>query len=171
MGLRLFQRERRSLFGEILDWMLTPLLLLWPISLTLTWLVAQNIAGKPFDRALEYNVQALSKLLVVRNDKVQVNLTAPAREILRADDTDLVYYQVVGTQGEHLGGEHDLPLPPDEEKPVSGEVRLREDVIQGEAVRVAYTWITMDVKGVTPASRLSDPPESRCRPPGLPRQK
>jgi two-component system sensor histidine kinase TctE len=32
-------------------------------------------------------------------------------------------------------------------------VRLREDVIQGEAVRVAYTWITMDVKGVTPAPR------------------
>src|SRR5512133_1557630 len=96
--------------------MLTPLLLLWPISLTLTWLVAQNIAGKPFDRALEYNVQALSKLLVVRNDKVQFNLTAPAREILRADDTDLVYYQVVGMHGEHLGGEHDLPLPPPEEK-------------------------------------------------------
>ena len=36
MALRLFQRERRSLFGEILDWMLTPLLLLWPISLALT---------------------------------------------------------------------------------------------------------------------------------------
>ncbi|MDO8720535.1 MAG: sensor histidine kinase N-terminal domain-containing protein [Polaromonas sp.] len=133
--------------------MLTPLLLLWPISLTLTWLVAQNIAGKPFDRALEYNVQALSKLLVVKNDKVQFNLTAPAREILRADDTDLVYYQVVGMHGEHLGGEHDLPLPPPEEKkPINGEVRLREDVIQGEAVRVAYTWITMDVKGATPAS-------------------
>jgi two-component system sensor histidine kinase TctE len=153
LGLRLFQRERRSLFGEILDWMLTPLLLLWPISLTLTWLVAQNIAGKPFDRALEYNVQALSKLLVVKNDKVQFNLTAPAREILRADDTDLVYYQVIGMQGEHLGGEHDLPPPPDEKKPTNGEVRLREDVILGEPVRVAYTWITMDVNGVTPASR------------------
>jgi two-component system sensor histidine kinase TctE len=153
LGLRLFQRQRRSLFGEILDWMLTPLLLLWPISLTLTWLVAQNIAGKPFDRALEYNVQALSKLLVVKNDKVQFNLTAPAREILRADDTDLVYYQVIGMQGEHLGGEHDLPPPPDEKKPTNGEVRLREDVILGEPVRVAYTWITMDVNGVTPASR------------------
>jgi len=29
--MRIFQREQRSLFGEILDWMLTPLLLLWPI--------------------------------------------------------------------------------------------------------------------------------------------
>ncbi|MDB5965015.1 MAG: periplasmic sensor signal transduction histidine kinase [Polaromonas sp.] len=147
MALRLFQRERRSLFGEILDWMLTPLLLLWPISLALTWLVAQNIAGKPFDRALEYNVQALAKLVVVKNNQVQFNLTGPAREILRADDTDLVYYQVIGTRGEYLSGEHDLPLPPDEDKGAENEVRLREDVIQGEDVRVAYTWIRVDVKG------------------------
>ena len=146
MALRLFQRERRSLFGEILDWMLTPLLLLWPISLALTWLVAQNIAGKPFDRALEYNVQALSKLVVVKNNQVQFNLTGPAREILRADDTDLVYYQVLGTRGEYLGGEHDLPLPADDDKGMDGEVRLREDKIQGEDVRVAYTWIKVDVK-------------------------
>ena len=63
--MKIFQREQRSLFGEILDWMLTPLLLLWPISLALTWLVAQGIANKPFDRALEYNVQALVQLVVV----------------------------------------------------------------------------------------------------------
>ncbi len=150
MALRLFQRERRSLFGEILDWMLTPLLLLWPISMALTWLVAQNIAGKPFDRALEYNVQALAKLLVVKNNQVQFNLTAPAREILRADDTDLIYYQVMGTRGEFLSGEHDLPAPPDEERPNDAEVRLREDLIHGEEVRVAYTWITVDVKGTVP---------------------
>ena len=41
----IFKREQRSLFGEILDWMLTPLLLLWPASLALTWLVAK----KPID--------------------------------------------------------------------------------------------------------------------------
>ena len=154
MALRLFQRDRRSLFGEILDWMLTPLLLLWPISMALTWLVAQNIAGKPFDRALEYNVQALAKLLVVKNNRVQFNLTAPAREILRADDTDQIYYQVMGTRGEFLSGQADLPAPPDdEEKPYDGEVRLREDVIQGGDVRVAYTWIRVDVRDTVPPAQ------------------
>ena len=146
MAIRIFQRERRSLFGEILDWMLTPLLLLWPISLALTWLVAQDIAGKPFDRALEFNVQALAKFVMVKNNQVQFNLTGPAREILRADDTDLVYYQVRGARGEYLAGEHDLPAPPDDEKAVDGEVRLREDKINGEDVRVAHTWIRVDVK-------------------------
>ena len=146
MAIRIFQRERRSLFGEILDWMLTPLLLLWPISLVLTWLVAQNIAGKPFDRALEYNVQALSKLVVVKDNVVQFNLTGPAREILRADDTDQVYYQVIGTRGETLSGERDLPLPLDDDRLQDSDVRLREDQIKGEDVRVAYTWIKVDDK-------------------------
>jgi two-component system sensor histidine kinase TctE len=149
--LKIFQRGKRSLFGEILDWMLTPLLLLWPISLALTWLVAQNIAGRPFDRALEYNVQALSKLVVVRNQQMFFSLPAPAREILRADDSDLVYYQVLGTRGEFLSGEQDLPLPPPaEQKPVNGEVRLREDVMRGEDVRVAYTWVDVDVPNGEP---------------------
>ena len=150
MALRIFQRERRSLFGEILDWMLTPLLLLWPISLALTWLVAQNIAGKPFDRALEYNVHALAKLIVVKNRQVQFNLTAPAREILRADDTDLVFYQVLGARGEFISGEQDLPLPADEEMGFEGEVRLREETMQGQEVRVAYTWIKVDAPGGRP---------------------
>ena len=127
--------------------MLTPLLLLWPISLALTWLVAQNIAGKPFDRALEFNVQALSKFVVVKNGQAQFNLTGPAREILRADDTDLVYYQVRGARGELLGGEQDLPTPVEDDKPVNGEVRLREDKINGEDVRVAHTWIRVDSSG------------------------
>ena len=144
MAIRIFQRERRSLFGEILDWMLTPLLLLWPISLALTWLVAQNIAGKPFDRALEFNVQALAKFVVIKNNQAQFNLTGPAREILRADDTDLVYYQVRGVRGELLGGEQDLPTPIEDDKAASGEVRLREDKINGEDVRVAHTWIRVD---------------------------
>jgi hypothetical protein len=44
--------RQRSLFGEILDWMLAPLLLLWPMSVALTWLVAQSIANRPYDREL-----------------------------------------------------------------------------------------------------------------------
>jgi two-component system sensor histidine kinase TctE len=149
--LKFFQREQRSLFGEILDWMLTPLLLLWPISLVLTWLVAEGIAGRPFDRALEYNVQALAQL--VRSDglRVEFNLPAPAREILRADDIDLIYYQVLGSRGEFLSGERDLPLPVEEERETSGEVMLRDDVIKGTPVRVAYLWIQLEAPGTTPA--------------------
>src|SRR3954471_10129273 len=148
--MKLFQREQRSLFGEILDWMLTPLLLLWPVSLVLTWLVAQSIAGRPFDRALEYNVQALAQLVIVQNQRVVFNLPQPARELLRADDSDNVYYQVLGAQHEFLSGERDFPHPPEDEVPVVGDVRLRNDEMRGLDVRVAYTWVRVDLPNSQP---------------------
>ena len=149
--MKIFQREQRSLFGEILDWMLTPLLLLWPVSLVLTWLVAQGIAGKPFDRALEYNVGALAQLVTVNHNKAQFVLPLPARELLRADDSDAVYYQVLGTAGEYLSGEKGLPQPSEEEKAIPGEVRMRDDEFRGESIKVAYTWVKLDVPDSKPA--------------------
>ncbi len=143
----IFKREQRSLFGEILDWMLTPLLLLWPASLALTWLVAQNIADKPFDRALEYNVQALAQLVVVKNGQTQFNLPQPARELLRADDVDQIYYQVIGLQGELVSGEKEVPAPPETIKTSVWEVRLRDEEIRGLPVRVAAIWIQSDLPG------------------------
>jgi two-component system sensor histidine kinase TctE len=148
--LKIFQREQHSLFGEILDWMLTPLLLLWPVSLALTWLVAQNIAGRPFDRGLEYNVQALAQLVKSDTQRVYFNLPQPAREILRADDADLIYYQVLGARGEFISGEHDFPKPSYEIKVVPGEVHLRDDEMRGNDVRVAYTWVSVDIPGSKP---------------------
>jgi two-component system sensor histidine kinase TctE len=149
--VKIFQREQRSLFGEILDWMLTPLLLLWPVSLVLTWLVAQGIAGKPFDRALEYNVGALAQLITVNKNQAQFVLPLPARELLRADDADTVYYQVMGVQGEFLSGEKDLPLPPEEEKLAPGEVRMRDADFRGVSLKVAYTWVKLDIADSKPA--------------------
>ena len=139
--MKLFQRGQRSLFGEILDWMLTPLLLLVPVSIGLTWLVAQGIANAPFDRALEYNVQTLAKLVTVQGDHVLFNLPQPAREILRADDTDHVYYQVLTSSGESLGGDHDIPPPPEDESATIGSVHMRDAEMRGATVRVAYTWV------------------------------
>ena len=149
--MNIFHQEQRSLFGEILDWMLTPMLLLWPISLVLTWLVAQSIAGKPFDRALEYNAGALAQLVSVSNNRVQFNLPLPARELLRADDSDTVYYQVLGAQGEFLSGERDLPLPADDEKAFFGEVRLRDAEVHGVDVKIAYTWVKLALPDARPA--------------------
>ncbi|MBP7605902.1 MAG: sensor histidine kinase N-terminal domain-containing protein [Giesbergeria sp.] len=139
--MKIFQREQRSLFGEILDWMLTPLLLLWPISLALTWLVAQGIANKPFDRALEYNAQALAQLVTVHRGQAQFNLPQPASELLRADDSDSVYYQVIGPHGEFLAGERALPPPPEGVQPVTGEVHLRDAELRGIAIRMASIWV------------------------------
>ena len=75
-AMQIFHREQRSLFGEILDWMLIPMLLMWPASLALTWLVAQNIADKPFDRTLVANVRTLARLVKWQDGQVQFFLPA-----------------------------------------------------------------------------------------------
>lgn len=143
-----FKREQRSLFGEILDWMLTPLLLVWPISLVLTWLVAQSIADKPFDRALEYNAQALAQLVtLLPGEKVQFNLPQQARELLRADDADQIYYQVLGLHGELISGDKDIPPPSLATRTNFGEIFLRDEEIRGLKVRVASTWVDLGPAG------------------------
>lgn len=145
--MKVFQSEQRSLFGEILDWMLTPILLLWPLSLVLTWLVAQNIAGKPFDRALEYNAGVLAQYIKVQQGQVRFSLPQPARELLRAEDSDTVYFQVLGPQGQVLGGDVELPPPAPDERNPAGEVRLRDVSLEGVDLKVASMWVRLDLPG------------------------
>lgn len=139
--MKLFQRAQRSLFGEILDWMLTPLLLLVPVSIGVTWLVAQGIANAPFDRALENNVQTLARLLVMQDGRIQFALPQPARDILRADDMDVVYYQVLDGRGQLLSGERDVPPPLADETTAPGTVYLHDATMRGKAVRIASLWV------------------------------
>jgi two-component system sensor histidine kinase TctE len=145
--LKVSSSEQRSLFGEILDWMLTPILLLWPLSLVLTWLVAQGIAGKPFDRALEYSTQVLAQHIAVHHDAVHFALAQPVRELMHAEDSDTVYFQVLGPQGQLLGGDPDLPAPPPDERLAVGEVRIRDVTLGGVDMKVASMWVRLDLPG------------------------
>jgi two-component system, OmpR family, sensor histidine kinase TctE len=149
-------REQRSLFGEILDWMLAPLLLLWPLSVILTWLVAQGIANKPFDRELGEMVRVLSKQIVIQPAKASGSpneavatfiLPSGASEILHTDEADTIYYQVLGLRGEFLSGDRTVPVPADEDRGPPGEVRFRDDVVNNDNVRVAYLWLDTPNRG------------------------
>lgn len=139
---------RHSLFGEILDWMLAPLLLLWPMSIAITYLVAKSIANQPFDDALEDRVTVLSQQIRTVAGRPEVQLPGSARDVLRADDVDSVYFQISGPDGAHLDGDRDLPRPRKtgeaEERSRSGAVEFRNDSIHGTPVRVAYSWVSLD---------------------------
>ena len=149
--VKLFQRSQRSLFGEILDWMLTPFLLLWPITFGLTWLVAEGIAKVPFDRGLGQSAKALAQLVQSDERTVSFHLPLSAHQILHADETDTVYYQVLGGNGELLSGEAGLPMPQDDEKLVTNELRIRDDLMAGIPVRVAYIWVRVSPRAAQPA--------------------
>ncbi len=154
--MKIFQRTQRSLFGEILDWMLTPLLLLWPLSLALTWLVAQTLANKPFDRALEHHAQTLAQLVSVAQGKVRFSLPPPAYELLRADAADTVYYQVLAPDGTLLAGDASLPQPgADAGADAVDTVWLRDDELRGADIRVAAVWVPLALPAMQGAPALA----------------
>ena len=96
-----------SLFGEILDFMLAPLLLLWPLSIGITFLVARALADAPFDRVLEDRLMGLAQQVNVTNGSLVITLPKAAREVLRSDDEDEIYFQVLHpTQKIKIGRAH-----------------------------------------------------------------
>jgi two-component system sensor histidine kinase TctE len=154
--LKPLRQEQRSLFGEILDWMLAPLLLLWPMSLGLTWVAAQAIANRPYDRELADVVRALARQTVVQTAQgrrppavTRAELERTAAALLRSDDDDRVYFQVLGRDGALLAGDAVIAVPP-AEPPAEPGVRFRDEVLAEEPVRVAYMRVAVadaDAKG------------------------
>ncbi|MFO1328773.1 MAG: sensor histidine kinase N-terminal domain-containing protein [Rubrivivax sp.] len=143
------QREQLSLFGEILDWMLAPLLLLWPMSVALTWLVAQSIANRPYDRELgeltremATHVAALADPQLAVRQRARAEMELAVARLSRGDDDERVYFQVLGQRGEFVAGDGELPVPL-ETPGSSTEVRFRDDVVRDESVRVAYLWVNV----------------------------
>ncbi len=135
--------EFNSLFGEILDWMLAPLLFLWPISIAVTHHVANQIADQPYDQALAENVGAIVRLVRISGSRVQVDFPAPARALLRADEQDALFFQVTGLHGELVAGDREIPAVEMPAKPEPGPVMFRDDDISGEEIRVAYQFLPM----------------------------
>jgi two-component system, OmpR family, sensor histidine kinase TctE len=135
-------REQRSLFGEILDWMLAPLLLLWPMSVGLTWLVAQGVANQPYDRDLGDLARVVASRVRVAQDASRVvsvpdGLSQTVADLLRGDDSGSTYYQVRGLRGQWVAGDFQLPLPT-APLPPPGELRFRDATLHDAALRVAY---------------------------------
>ncbi|MGA9395582.1 MAG: sensor histidine kinase N-terminal domain-containing protein [Azonexus sp.] len=135
--------SERSLFGEILDWMLAPLLFVWPLSIAFTHSFANNVANFPYDQALREHVTAISRQVKLVNGKPVLTLPSSTRALLRADETDNVYFHVIGREGKLLAGDRELPNP--DRKVASdalpGEIYFRDIEMNGQDVRVAYSYV------------------------------
>jgi len=136
--------EARSLFGEILDWMFAPLLLLWPMSVSLTYLVAQSIASTPYDRALIERGENLAAHVRFVQGRAHFDLSPGLIEIYGTGVGEPGTYLVADADGTLLAGDHDLPRGA-EPSPARGaydtNFSLRDDTLRGHPVRVAYAWV------------------------------
>ena len=133
--------DQRSLFGEILDWMFAPLLLLWPMSVAITFLAARALADAPFDQSLRDRAMVLGQQVLLVENQDHVALPRIAGELMRAADGETVMFQVADVRGALVAGEPDLPMPAFQDLPEPGRVKLRTDEYRGGEIRIAYTRI------------------------------
>lgn len=132
--------RQASVFGEIVDWILAPLLILWPISMALQYFLAYTIASDAYDREPRDSVVAVARQLSYADGHVAINAPAAAAAILRADDADRTFFQVRDQRNEIVGGER--ALPPVEFQPdlAPQQVYFRDDRLPGYEVRLAYMF-------------------------------
>ncbi|GAA4403628.1 sensor histidine kinase [Quisquiliibacterium transsilvanicum] len=135
-------REQRSLFGEILDWMLAPLLLLWPLSIVLTFVVARSLADAPFDRALIDHTEVIAQQVDTSGEQAATPPGTRLRDLLPAGSEEHTFFQVLSADGELLAGDANLPTPSLYDFPTPGRVQRRFDQHRGIEVRVAYTYVS-----------------------------
>lgn len=145
-----FLPHRRSLLGEILDWMLAPLFLLWPMSVAITYVVAQNIANTPYDRNLSNALQVLSHQVEVEQGRVTLRMSAPARLALRTQESEGVFWKALGPQNEYLGGDRELPSPDTALHHKPGVVFFTDEKLRDFEIRMAYLWYDTGASGVKP---------------------
>jgi two-component system sensor histidine kinase TctE len=142
--------SRRSLLGEILDWMLAPLFLLWPMSIAITYVVAQNLANTPYDLSLANALQVLGQQVEATDDVVALRMSSSARLALRIRENDGVFWKAIGPNGDLLGGDGDLPTPERTPGDRPNTIYYENHALRDFEIRIAYTWMDLSTRGIGP---------------------
>jgi len=133
-------RGQTSLFGEIVDWMLAPLLIVWPISIAADYFLAYSVAGNAFDQQLKNRVAAVSRQVSFEGEGLTVNLPPAAIAILGTDDLDEVLFQVRGLNDELVAGDDSLGTVEFTPELEPQSVYFRNATLDGRDVRIAYSF-------------------------------
>ena len=129
--------HRKSLFGQIILWMLIPLAVLWPLSFLVSYKLGRNIADVPFDQSLKNSVVNLRQQL--QSSYSERALSAWGLNVPSSDKQDQVYYQIANIDSETILGSVAMPKPAGDM--AFNEVGLYDAQMYGEPVRIAYTWV------------------------------
>jgi two-component system, OmpR family, sensor histidine kinase TctE len=136
--------EPYSLFSEILDWILVPIMVIWPISFVTTFIIATDIAKRPHDQALANSVRVLVSQVRLINETPIAALPAQSQSILRADEVDTIYFRLTAEDGRLVAGDNELPAVAfDLERQERDTVYFTDALIQSEPIRIAYLVSTI----------------------------
>lgn len=124
----------RSLKTQLRLWLLIPMLVVLTISAVVSYTRAVRYANRAYDRALYRTVLALSDEIVV-NDRNQVMLNLPqvAKNLLKYNDGDRMYFRIEAPNGALVSGDAGLRLPP--QQPAANHETYFNGAHNGEKIR------------------------------------
>lgn len=108
------------------------------------WLVS-SYSSESFDKDLISSADSVVGRLRVKNGKVTADLPPAAIAILKHDVSDRFYYCVVGSDGERITGDADMPEPKSNLQ--LGEPQLATVKLNGKEVRIAQIKVDVDEPG------------------------
>ena len=132
-----------SLRGQLLRWLLIPLLILVAIDAVSVYRNAVDVADLAYDRSLLASTRALAERVAIVGGKVVADVPYVALDSFETDTLGRIYYKVTGINGEFVSGYADLPaLPPDVPRSdiYPALVRFYHASYRGEAVRIAALY-------------------------------
>lgn len=120
--------------------MITPFLIIWPVSMAIEYSIAYSVATVAYDRELTSSVIAISRQLSYAEGRVRLNMPGSALAMLQARGSDETLYQVRGLKNEITAGDRGIPPVEFSAEIEPQKVYLRDDHIGGQDVRVAYMF-------------------------------
>jgi two-component system, OmpR family, sensor histidine kinase TctE len=101
-----------SLRGQLLRWLVLPLLALVAVNAVSVYRNALDAADLAYDRSLLASTRALAERVSIANGKVVADVPYVALDSFETDTLGRLYYKVTGVDGEFVAGYDDLPPLP-----------------------------------------------------------
>ncbi len=135
-------QPNKSLRLELRRALLWPLCLLWLVSTCGAYFLAVSFANDSHDHALLNTADSVIARLRADGSRVWADIPPAAQAILRHNDRDRFYYQVISKDGVRISGDSVLPGP--YPNLAAREPIFRYGTIDGEEVRVARVRAELD---------------------------
>ncbi|MFC3377690.1 sensor histidine kinase [Rugamonas sp. CCM 8940] len=129
-----------SLRGQLLRWLLGPLIVLVLLNAVSVYRNALDAADMAYDRSLLASTRALAERVSVVNGKVVADVPYVALDSFETDTLGRIYYKVTGIRGETVSGYADLPPVPanvPRSQAYPALVRFYHASYHGQPIRIA----------------------------------
>lgn len=128
-----------SILRDLLDWMLVPLVIAWPVSVIVSYLIAIGVAERQFDRSLVAKVRSLAENVTQDAVTGEIRLGVDLRMLMIDDDAENHELRIDDAIAKRYGGDAippPAPFPVPQAEAAATDTALRDAVVRGTRARV-----------------------------------